>query len=288
MVDDYTVEYGSKKFTVYLAHFDETTVREATRVLSRSTGNRKTLNRQTPSTSRTLVIIETSIRTVITTVYERIEPSRRRALREMLQLCLLEDDNEAIRGRINAYLSEGPVAAILDKAVRGEASILDSLATLGATIPDRLEWAGAAARYLESYPDNPFLISIRALGEAWNPEGSKREFRDQVDAFLKSIESFGLPSREVSRILEFMLEMLRTQFNGERWDWTAELWAAFDDEGSSVSVLRAAEDHVLALASHGEFRITELDHVISRRYQRAARSSNRMLHQLSTSKDTFK
>ena len=85
-------------------------------------------------------------------------------------------------------------------------------------------------RYLESYPDNPFLISIRALGEAWNLKDQKG-IPGQVDAFLKSIESFGLPSREVSRILEFMLEMLRTQFNGERWDWTAELWAASMTKG---------------------------------------------------------
>ena len=88
---------------------------------------------------------------------------------------------EAIREKINAYLSEGPVALILDKVVLvRDVSCRDAYAAGGDAHSRAEEWAGAAARLLDAYAGHPILLVVRALGEAWRTDGSREEFARTV------------------------------------------------------------------------------------------------------------
>ena len=62
----------------------------------------------------------------------------------MLLLTDLANWGDSIGERINAYLSEGPDASLLDKLVRNEANLETTIQALALTPPDELEWAGAS------------------------------------------------------------------------------------------------------------------------------------------------
>lgn len=272
LVDDYTIEYGSNTFTVYLTHFDEGTLRTTTAefVGRAASNNRAAMDRVAAvAGGSTLELVDGLVGALIETVYERVEPARRRALHEMLQLSELRDGGDAIRARINAYLTEGPVASLLDQAVRGEAGLVATMDALLDTPPDELEWTGAAARYLESYPDHPLLLAVRALGEAWRPDGSRDEFRRQITAFATALADFGLSPQENAELAGRVLDLLRTYFGGSRWEWAADVWDTLEHAGPRTD-LRVAEDEVLDLAAGGRFHILEINRIIRRRTSRAA------------------
>ena len=56
-----------------------------------------------------------------------------------------------------------------------------AVSELGVVVPaTRQEWAASSARFLESYPDHPVMLAVRALGEAWlerGDRGTRRRFR---------------------------------------------------------------------------------------------------------------
>lgn len=274
MLEDYTIEYGADTFTVHLARFDADSLKATTRAfLERASGGNRTLWDRVEGIDPgpSAQVIADLLRILIESVHQTIEPARAQALREMLLLSRLGDDGEGIRQRINAYLSDGPVASLLDKVVRNEEDLLSTTRTLTEIPLDEYEWAGAAARYLESYPDHPLLLAVRALGEAWKRDGSRDEFARIARDFASAIGSFGIDLDEATALATWVLGLLREYFEGRRWAWAPDIWAALEDAPVADEILWDLEDAVLDLASQGRFDIAELDHVLARRIVRASR-----------------
>jgi ATP-dependent DNA helicase RecQ len=274
VIDDYTVEYGTQSFTVYFAYFSpQSLVESARRFVSRVTGgNREIMNRIVEATpgETALNVALRSAEVVVEAVYERIEPARAMALREMLTLSAL-DDPEAITERINAYLSEGPVAAMLDRLVRRDSTILECLAALSEITPDEFEWIGAATRFLESYPDHPVLLAVRALGEAWQIGGSRTEFARLISSFLEAVVDFGLDDAEIEEIIAWTLRLLRQYFDGRRGEWCVEVWEALDMSRLADGLVRRAEREALDELRGGRLHGGEVDIVLARQVRRVTR-----------------
>jgi ATP-dependent DNA helicase RecQ len=279
VIDDYTIEYGSDTFTVRLSSFDEASLRAATSGFLKRASRSRSLQGQLDAIPSGPVnqVISRLLKLLIDTVFETIEPARALALREMLLLSQLEADGEGIRSRINAYLSEGAVASLLDKLVRNESDMIPTMEALEGTPPDELEWAGASTRYLESYPDNPLLLAVRALGEAWKRDGSREEFARIAADFASALSKFGLEAGETRQLTLWTLGLLRRYFDGERWAWAPDLWGALESAAVSEDILLAAEDEVLDLATTGMFHPDELGHVLARRSTRAVEMGARIV-----------
>jgi hypothetical protein len=203
-------------------------------------------------------------------VHDRIEPARAMALREMLILSSL-DEPGAIAERINAYLSEGLVAAMLDRLVRQEFTILECLEALSRIPPDEYEWIGAATRFLESYPDHPVLLVVRALGEAWQLNGSKLEFDRLIRLFLIAAVDFGLKEDEIEEIIPWTLRLLRQYFDGRRSDWCVDFWSALEDSHFSDDLLKRSEGEAIFDFRVGRADEAEIDIVLARQVRRVTR-----------------
>lgn len=271
VIDDYTVEYGTQSFTVYYAYFSPESLTETARkFVSRVTGgNRDMVSRiiDPLEGETTHDVARRAAGVVVEAVYERIEPARALALREMLVLSGL-DDPVAIAERINAYLSEGPVSAMLDRLVRRESNISECLTALSAITPDEYEWIGAATRFLESYPDHPVLLAVRALGEAWQVEGSRVEFTRYIGMFLAAVVEFGLDDAEVEEIVAWCLRLLRQYFNGRRSEWCIDLWQGLDESRLPDELIRRVEIEVLDDVGKGEIPGAEMGIVLARQVRR--------------------
>ena len=280
LIDDYTIEYGADTFTVHMNCFDEASLRaETSSYLRRASAGNRSLQEQLDAipSGPLAQVISDLLRLLIDTVFDTIEPARALALREMLLLSQLEADGEGIRSRINAYLSEGAVASLLDKLVRNESGLLPTMEALNGTPPDEFEWAGASTRYLESYPGHPLLLAVRALGEAWKHDGARPEFARIAGDFASAMGAFALAEGEARELTLWTLGLLRRYFEGARWAWAPDLWQALEEANVNEDVLLAAEDEVLDLAAAGEFQLDELGHVLSRRTTRAAETGARIV-----------
>ena len=282
-IDDYTIEYGANTFTVYLEPFTAESILDQARALvSRITGGKRPFIERIDSidTGVPEEAIEQALDVLIHALYATVEPARANALQEMCLLAEL-DDPEAIRTHINAYLSEGPVAAILNKAVTQEEGALELLHQLEENPPSTEdEWAGTAARYLEAYPDQPILLVVRALGEAWRSGGSREEFQRTIDRLLDTLADFISDVSEQAALLTWVLSQLRTYFEGARWAWAPDIWGAVYSSNLAEPVIELVEDAALANAAAGDFDPGELGVVLNGRMRRSSRRGARITDRL--------
>lgn len=274
VVDDYTIEYGAGTFTVHLADYTEEALRDRIGALVQriTAGDRR--HQETIDSAEGTIdeLVEQFVELLIEVIYETIEPGRAAALREMYQLTQIGPDGEAIRERINAYLGDGPVALVLDKVVQEDgASVADTLEALEATQPvDEDEWAGAAARFLESYPNQPILLLVRALGEAWSRKADRGVFAELIARAFEELPRYGIEDGAAIELVAWAHRQLR-RYGGARRAWASDIWRACDGAGLDDDLLRPLEEEVLNMAQVGSFDLEELGLVLARRMLRSVR-----------------
>ncbi len=250
VVEDYTVEYKSS-FTVYLGPFDQDSVDAALLKYAHQIepGRLTARERSIESAPKDLAArVEHHLRIEIEMLYRVIEPARLRALDEMYRLTLGDPSSEDIRGRINAYLGDGPLAAILPSLVGGakRISIDEVIGALETVLPvDPSEWAGATARQLESTPEHPIALAARALAEAWLPSGDPERFLELLGRSLRGLASYDVDPTDGARLFIWILDQLRSQLGGRRSAWSAVAWLALSDTMLEGDLLRDEEQHVL-------------------------------------------
>lgn len=208
VVEDYLVEWGSKKFDVTLAHCSAQSVLDHLLAYVRRSqpGRVETLANELRGLESLLLIdgIVRAARALIDFVYDTVERSRRRSLREMW-LAAREsrhDANGAFRQRILDYLAEGDVGPVLARLVdeehvdlRAWTSVLD-----GVEAPDIGVLRGNTARLLASYPDHPGLLLARGFSEIGGQQGkdaSLAEFTDSLNLALASAERYGIGPSDI-------------------------------------------------------------------------------------------
>jgi ATP-dependent DNA helicase RecQ len=188
VISDYTVDYGNREITAKLSGATQEQIGE--RFAKYVAGyNRGSVRAEVSKLSGRGLSHEAFVlhagRVLLEFIYSTIEQGRRRALREMLALgqfaASVEADRQdsVIRQRILRYL-ETSYSEELEKLIEAEGEglsevlkllvgfVSDSGDVIGGirSVRDAAEIRGQVTRYLESQPDHPGLLLLRATSEA--------------------------------------------------------------------------------------------------------------------------
>ena len=209
IVADYLKEFGPKEFTVTLNPTSpESVVTSLLSFVERSQpGRAQVVKAKVDREYRKLPdALEACGRALLEFIYDTIERSRRRSLREMWLAARESKTDEQLRTRVLEYLSEGDILPSLQALVDNE--IFDYLDWQ--PLLERIdnpesarEWRASTARELASYPDHPGLLVGRAFAEAIDPDGNLREFEFNFESSLNSAR------RNYSTTDEQLTEFLR-------------------------------------------------------------------------------
>ena len=217
VIEDYRVDFGSKKFEVDTKTVTSDDVADALiAYVRRNQPGREAAIRAQVAAARQQPLIEAIMATasiLLDFIYDTIERSRRRSLLEMW-LAARESEGEAdskFRERILAYLSQGSIAPKLEQfAEEAEFRYQDWLNLLVdvQVADDAQELRGDAARLLGSYPDHPGLLLARGYCEAIDPAGDMTEFAANIDqSFRLARERYGVDQDGLDAAAHELLEL---------------------------------------------------------------------------------
>jgi len=189
VIEDYTIDYPSefhitlsgidkegiiRRYELYVAGYNKVRIKEESQKL------------QAHIDKTNDVFVREACRVLIDFIYDTIERGRRRSLREMFLLVDSavgkKNGDEIIRKRILRYLESSRAEEI--ESIIYDDNVFDELLTViqgyetpegemvyGIRSPnDAMEMRGQSARYLESNPDHPGLLFLRAISEAYCPD----------------------------------------------------------------------------------------------------------------------
>jgi hypothetical protein len=269
VVDDYTMDYGAKSFTVFRDYItseklDLALLNFADRVdPGRRTERTERLER---SPSDLGDRIEHHIRLLVRVLYRSIAPARLVALNEMYLLAEGASGDAEIRSRINAYLGEGSVGVALAEAIHKPGRIdldevIDGLD--GIEVEDRFEWAGAAARQLEETPNHPIALFVAALAQCLLPNSDRERVEELLHLTESAITGFQVTDEEAGSLFNFGILFLHRALGGIGRDHVLALWGMVLENMWTCDDLQNTETWLLE--NPAEAGIGELDAVVFRR-----------------------
>ena len=251
VVSGYLVDWSSKKFSVHLAPQRPGGPTEALlRFVERAQPQRAPAIRsriERKAFEKLTDEIDFCARELIEFVYDVIERSRRRSLREMwLAAKRAVGDGEVLRARILDYLHEGDITPQLERLVEQPVfdwnawrSGLEGVVVPG---PDAKELRGAAGRLLASYPDHPGLLVGRALAEAVDPDGNLEELASSLRTAVRSASTrYAVGEGVLQQIASWFLARVRA-----RSEALTAVLAVFDAELVAEEAIRAEVERCLA------------------------------------------
>jgi len=275
IVDDYTVDYGGKRFVVDLDLYDAERIDEALRAFVRRVepgrrNIREQAIQQAPTEFRARA--EHHLRLLLSILYDVIEPARVRALAEMHLFATSGESDSGLRQRLLAYLSDGPLAGILSGLATSELVDIPAVVAALDTVPaeDPREWIGGAARQLEAYPDHPVLLMVRALGEAMLLTPDEALLRTTFQAAFEAFPSYALDGEAAELFLDWSATQLRNQQGGRGQRFIPQLYDSWVAAGLDDGPLERLEERSLARAMKGDYESAELAWVLGRRLRRLA------------------
>lgn len=206
VVEDYTVNFSSREFSVLVAGATQADIAEA---VSRYVGAyqqrlgeqmRRELLALRQANHRAFVLAVA--RRLIDFIYQHVEMARRRALNEMLQAATsAQQSGEKLRQRILNYLEQSEwderLELVRSSALGGVdrlAPLLDDLVSPN----DAVALRAATGRALASYPDVPGLLVLRALTEALSADANSEVVRQNIEAALQfGLQKFQLDPKQM-------------------------------------------------------------------------------------------
>ncbi|MCC5982593.1 MAG: RecQ family ATP-dependent DNA helicase [Oceanicaulis sp.] len=209
MISDYTVDYGGGKYSVEVEPFDpEKAKLKILDYIRRSQpGRAKTdeeaLNHMELSDGDESLI--RSARYLISFAYDVIEQARRRAIAESFEAARIGSiDKSAFRKRLLEYLEEGVSSDFLEGLLaKDHLNISEWLAILPQinNAAEAGEFRGIAIRYLESYPEHPGLLLLRAVSESMSGDCDLRRVREDIQSAIRFGEKvYGISKRDMMNI----------------------------------------------------------------------------------------
>lgn len=215
IINDYTKDYGGKSYTINLAGVTPERVSNA--LLDFVNRNQpqqfEAVSEEIRGNHRSIAeAIDVCGRALIRFVYETIERSRRRSLREMWLAAVECRSGDELRARILNYLNEGDSSPALTGLVEGQATLREWSSVWRTLTPqDADDWRGSSGQLLVSYPDNPGLLITRGLVEALDPSGSLDEFDlNVIDGIEKAFAS-NEPDKDINLAIGVLLELVHVR-----------------------------------------------------------------------------
>lgn len=209
MIADYTVEYGAGKYDLEIEPFDPDKSKQAVLdYIRRSQPGRAKADEQALSELNLTNDRDSIVRIVrylIHFAYDVIEQSRRRAISESFEAARIGSrDQAAFRRRLLEYLEEGVGSDFIQRLLAKESVDIDDWIGLIQQINNAAEageFRGIAIRYLESYPEHPGLLLIRAVAESMSGDCDERRVREDLESALRFGTSvYGLKARDIRKL----------------------------------------------------------------------------------------
>lgn len=215
-VRDYLVDWGAKKFDAKLEKVEsEEVVENALSYVRRSQPGRYQAEREKLDPLRSESVEEAILGTaeeLIRFIYQTIERSRRRSLREMWLAAreTAQSPKVDFRERILDYLTEGELVPRLEKLIDLDEFFFSDWVPFFEDVAnpeEARELRGSTGRLLGSYPDHPGLLAARALSEIEMPDGNLREYyRNLDDALDAAVERYGSTEQELQIFGRWVIE----------------------------------------------------------------------------------
>ena len=219
VIDDYEVEFGSRRFVLHVDAFDFDRCKEKLLDFVRAAqpGRSKSLVRKvnkidTVQTRDAALALATIL---IEFTYDLVERSRRGMIREALLLARQARDDAEIRIRLLDYLQEGFGAEHIEGLLLNEDVRLAAwweLVSKVQSMMDAGELRGLCIRALESYPDHPGLLMTRALSEAMCTDHDGTVSASGINAAVRSgVEKYGIGRRDIEASIDEMYDLASTR-----------------------------------------------------------------------------
>lgn len=252
VIRDYTIDYATNEFNITVAGASKNQIIESfCKYIEGYNRGRVALERENLAPYKNLPFsefIHHAAEILIAFIYETIEKGRRRAFREMLSMsekAVFEENNQdaLIREGILRYLQTtyseeiqhildeagtfNNLKRILDGAIESETGEMIG----GIKSPrDAAEIRGQVARYLESSPDHPGLLFLRALSEIYcSNSDSEIAFQNLKAAYHSALGKYNISKPVLYEILTWMLEKIYNLNKVIYEDYVFQLMEVVDD-----------------------------------------------------------
>ncbi len=219
VIDDYEVEFGSRRFVLHVDAFDFDRCKDSLLEFVRAAqpGRIKSLvrkvNKIDTGRARDAALALATI--LIEFTYDLIERSRRGMIREALLLARQARGDAEIRIRLLDYLQEGFGAEHIEGLLLNEDVELAAwwdLVSKVQSIMDAGELRGLCIRALESYPDHPGLLMTRALSEAMCTDHDGTVSARGISAAIRSgVEKYGIERTDIEALIDEMYDLASTR-----------------------------------------------------------------------------
>lgn len=209
VVEDYTINYASREFTVRVVGASKDQVVNA--LEKYATGYQRRLGEEMRAKLLGRVdssfgdFVKFSAGELVRFIYDHIELARRRALNEMVQAASTARGGEDLRRRIIDYLEQTEWDERLEEirsSTRGGLDCLKPILDELLSPHDAVALRAASGRSLASYPDVPGFLIVRGLAEALCGDVNKEVVQQNIRAAIAfSFKKFGLQTKEVAEAL---------------------------------------------------------------------------------------
>lgn len=219
VVRDYETEYGRNRFLVHTDKFDLGRCRKslieyvhAAQPAKSKLFARRASAVESDSPSDAAFRLA---RMLIEFTYDVVERSRRRMIQESVLLARQAQDDEKIRVRLLDYLQEGLGAERIERLLGSEDIDLEAWRELVDNIQtpmDAGELRGLCIRALESYPDHPGLLLIRAVAEAMCSDHDNSVSSRGINVAIRTgVEDYELAQESVETIIDDLFDLALTR-----------------------------------------------------------------------------
>jgi len=227
VVSDYTIEYSSDEFTVKLSGASKEEIIETygEYIASYTYGRgQNEVDKASQFLHLPLMRFITALADLLLHfIYDVIERGRRRALNEMFLACTASSTDKDIRARILRYLEATEYSGTLEQIISDENAGIVKCKDIFTSVrsPNEAgELRGQVSRYLESYPDHPGLLMLRALSEILSRDRNGEVVRQNFVASVSSaLTTYGLRN---SIVFEFAA-WAASSIGRRRKEWAKDL-----------------------------------------------------------------
>lgn len=218
-IRDYEVDYGSRKFMLHTQAFDLDRCKQCLieYVHAAQPAKGKLFAQQVDKLDSGAPHgnVLALARMFIEFVYDVVERSRRRMIQESVLLARQAESDNEIRGRLLDYLQEGLGAERIEQLLNSEEIDLNAWWELVEKIytpMDAGELRGLSIRALESYPDHPGLLLIRAAAESMCSDRDEDVISRGIGAAIRTgIEKYELAQTEVEAVIDALFALALTR-----------------------------------------------------------------------------
>lgn len=205
IVSDYMIDYNSNEFTVRLSGADKD---EIVRTYAEYVGKYNYDRGQKESEKASQLVrlpmpefVKAVLDLLLRFVYEVIERGKRTALSNMVKACTGSKTDKEIHKAISLILDATEYSEDLEKVVESKNAGIGRCKNLVVSLRspnEAAELRGQVSRYLESSPDHPGLLMLRALSEALSRDKDAEVVRENFRASVSfALSSYGLNESSV-------------------------------------------------------------------------------------------